>query len=1380
MKPASPSRVRAFLHGCGGWVRAFMDGLTARKQAQDALQERMKELSCLHDVVRMTEDVHCDLDAMLEGVAQRLPAALRFPELATGWIVLRGKRYGPPAEGEQISASFGDDPAQPALLGVTYFSRLPAHAGNPFLPEEQSLLHVLAQRLRSIMERRDSEQALNLAQRALRTARLSGQLVIHATNEATLMQDICRLAVQEGGYMTAWVGRAEHDAARTVMPVASFGFGDNYLDTARITWADTDYGRGTTGTAIRECRTVVTSDILNQPNMAPWRRAAVQGGYGSAIAMPLLVEGDQCYGALCLYAREPRAFSAFEVELLEEMANDLSFGIRTLRTRTALNARNAELRKLSLIVEQSPHAVIVTDLQANIEYVNDALVRRSGLQREQVMGRNARLFKSGKTPPATYQDMWATLRNARTWNGEFISRSRNGEDLVEAVVVVPLVQEDGAITHYVAIKEDITRRKRMANELAQHREHLEELVGERTEALAQKQEELRLLLESTSEGIFGFDAQSRITFANSAAVRLLNYDNAAELVGKPSHSTIHHSHADGSHYPESECVMGLAMQANEVRHCDTEVFWRKDGSQFPVAYAAAPLVRHGAVVGAVVTFQDITERKRTQAALLEAKTAAENATRSKSDFLANMSHEIRTPMNAIIGMSYLALQTSLDKRQQNYLEKIHRSGESLLGLINDILDFSKIEAGKMRMEVTDFQLEDVMDHLTNLIGMKVEDKGLELLYALDPDVPTALVGDPLRLGQVLINLGNNAVKFTERGEVVVGIGKVANHADGVELHFWVRDTGIGMTPEQRSKLFQSFSQADSSTTRKYGGTGLGLAISKTLVELMGGRIWVESEPGQGSTFHFHARFGVQPEDKVPRMFVADELQCVRMLVVDDNASAREILSAMARSFGLSVDTAADGHEALQRIAAADAGNTPYELVLLDWKMPDMDGVETLRQLRTTTLRRLPQVIMLTAFGREEALATAAERGVGIRTLLTKPVAPSTLLEAIGEVLDKDSGVVTRQDVRADARAEATGQLRGARLLLVEDNEMNQELALELLASAGMEAVLATNGQEALDVLARDPDFDGVLMDIQMPVMDGYTATRAIRSNPAFKDLPIIALTANAMAGEKEKLLEAGLWDHIAKPLNVSAMFATLARWIQPRARSRAAAPAASAAAAPSAAALAAPAPLAHPAADWLNALQAAGVDTRAGLATALNDPALYRRLLVRFRDGQRHFAQTLAEAQTPASVQSDPGAAVRCAHTLRGTAATIGAARLRHAAGLLEQALKEQAHAAQVDTLVRGVLSELQPVLDAVATLDQPNLPTNPATAASTATAEELAQLRDRLLSLLEHGDAEALALSEQHEATLRAAYRAQWPRIAACLRDWDFEGAREELLRTL
>ncbi len=1339
-------------------VLAFRDSIVSRRQAQFDLGERIKELSCLYDVMQVTEDLGRDLDDMLSTVAQRLPAAMRYPGAAQGWIEYRGKRHGPIAEGLHLSVSFGDPQGEAGRLGVTYQGPLPADAGEPFLPEERALLDTLGLRLTAVLHRRRVEASLTQTDRALRTARQCGQLLIHAQQEDQLMQDICRLAVEVGGYRMAWVGIAQDDEARSVLPVASHGFNDNYLETANISWGNGPQGHGTTGTAIRECRTVVTRDILTNPALLPWRDAAVQRGYAAAIALPLLVAGERCLGALCLHAAEADAFSDAEVELLKKMANDLSFGISTLRTRAALDANYAEVRKLSLVVEQSPNAIFVTNLNARIEYVNDAFVRMTGFARDEVLGRNPSMLKSGKTPATTYESLWATLLRGEVWSGEFINQTRQGEELIESAIIVPLATKDGTVTHYVAIKENITERKRMADELALHREHLEELVVERTEALARKEDELRLLLESTSDGIFGLDADSRITFANTAAVRLLGYERAEELVGRLSHATMHHSHADGSPYPEHECTMRRAMLTQSVVHCDTEVFWCKDGRSFPTSYAAAPLVRQGKVVGTVVAFQDITERKLVEAALVEAKAAAETATRSKSEFLANMSHEIRTPMNAIIGMSYLALQTELNAKQRNYIEKINRSGANLLGIINDILDFSKIEAGKMRMEVTDFHLEDVMDNLANLIGMKTQEKGLELLFYTAPDVPNALVGDPLRLGQVLINLGNNAVKFTENGEVVVGIDKVADHPDGVELHFWVRDTGIGMTPEQCGKMFQSFSQADASTTRRYGGSGLGLAISKNLVEMMGGHIWVESVQGVGSTFHFHARFGLQEDPQIRRMFSAEELHGLRLLVVDDNASARDILSGMAQSFGLDADVADSGPTALRMVGEADAQGQAYGLVLLDWRMPDMDGIRTLQTLMRTPLQRRPQVIMLTAHGRDDAEASARSQGIDLPPVLTKPVTPSTLLEAIGEVLGTDTSIVTRQEMRADEHQDAIAKVQGARVLLVEDNEMNQELAIELLEKAGVSVVLAQHGQQALDILASDPAFDGVLMDCQMPVMDGYTATRLIRAEARFKDMPIIAMTANAMAGDKDKVLEAGMSDHIAKPLNVGVMFATLAKWVRPRvARGEAAKSSI---------------PTAAPGTEvprLLDRLELPGIDQRAGLATSGGDPNLYRRMLLKFHSSQANFVVHFREAYA----SGDRTAAQRCAHSLRGTAGTIGAFELQAAAARLEQACEHGAPDLDIQGHLQAVLDTLAPVMAGLQALTTPATgPTTVQTETAPVDTAQLANVRSQLQALLERGDPEAIDLHAQAAELLQTAYPTAWKALAERIDNWDFEAA--------
>jgi signal transduction histidine kinase/DNA-binding response OmpR family regulator len=617
--------------------------------------------------------------------------------------------------------------------------------------------------------------------------------------------------------------------------------------------------------------------------------------------------------------------------------------------------------------------------------------------------------------------------------------------------------------------------------------------------------------------------------------------------------------------------------------------------------------------------------------LEEARERAEEATRSKSMFLANMSHEIRTPMNAIIGLAHLALKTGLDRKQHDYLSKIMTAASSLLGLINDILDFSKIEAGKLTVERVPFSLDEVLTNVTTVIGQKAHDKGLELLIHTDPAAPHALIGDPLRLGQVLTNLINNAVKFTEKGQITVSIRPTERMGDRVQLAFAVSDTGIGMTPDQCARLFQAFTQADGSTTRKYGGSGLGLTITRRLIELMDGRIWVESQPGVGSTFHCSAWFGLGAAPQAQP--VPEMLAGLRALVVDDNAAAREILSEALESRRLRVEAVSSGQEALERLSQADAAD-PIRLVLMDWRMPGMDGVSACRAIRTTLeLRHPPKVVMVTAFGVDDVREQA--EAVGVDGFLVKPVNRTLLADTLSELFRPQAQAPVLRTHREAA------DLGGVRVLLAEDNEINQQIAIELLQSAGAVVTVAVNGAEAVRAICEGPVpplIDLVLMDVQMPVMDGHEATRRIRADLRFESLPIIAMTAHAMVEERERCLAEGMNDHVTKPVDPEALLRTVRRW--------------------------AGAPKPTPAGESPS-VDAELVDVTGALYRLGNNRPLFFRLARQFLDscaaGDREIAAALAAGE-------EEKAELRT-HTLKGVAGNIGATALYHQAEILEQAI---------------------------------------------------------------------------------------------------------------
>jgi len=1020
-----------------------------------------------------------------------------------------------------------------------------------------------------------------------------------------------------------------------------------------------------------------------------------------------------------------------------------------------------ELRKLSQAVEQSPASVVITDLKGTIEYVNSKFCEVTGYTVEEAIGQNPRILNSGNTPPKVYREMWQTIKAGYEWRGEFQNKKKSGELYWESATISALKSADGSIAYYLAVKEDVTERKQME------------------ESLREKEARFRGYFEYSQVGMAVTSPTKGWVEANDQLQRMLGYtlDELREMTW-----------AELTHPAdlEADAKQFERMLAGEIDNYTLDKrFNRKDGEIVYTNLTVACIrAKTGDVHNILASFQDITERKKmdddlherikdldeAQSAMLnmmedldEEKARAEEATRAKSDFLANMSHEIRTPMNAVIGMAHLALKTELTPKQQDYLSKIQSSANSLLGIINDILDFSKIEAGKLDMEAVEFDLAETLDNVANVITVKAQEKeDLEVLFNLDSQVPNFLVGDSLRLNQILVNLGNNAIKFTEHGEIVVTTKISERSDDKVTLQFSVRDTGIGMTEQQQAKLFQAFSQADTSTTRKYGGTGLGLTISKRLVNMMGGEIWIESASGHGTTFHFTADFGLGKETVKKRFEPSPDLRGMKVLVVDDNATSREILQDILESFSFEVDLAASGKEALEEIESAD-DDKPFELVIMDWKMPGMDGIEASRRIKShQQLTKRPAIILVTAYGREEVMRQADE--IGLDGFLLKPVNSSVMFDAIMQALGKEIQDVFRVGRKNEPSAGDFNAIAGARVLLVEDNEINQQVAQEILQGAGLVVTVANNGQEGVEAAMQNP-YDVILMDIQMPVMDGYTATRKIRewevgsgkpevgsgnaevgigkseggkkaqSSKQKSDhrgqktedrrqrkeverlgrwegekkseiqdpedgiqastevnqypipntqypIPIIAMTAHAMAGDEQKSLQAGMNGHVTKPIDPKQLFAALQKWIEPLAKRTGVAEPAG---------LDAPAEPEHKGPDEETLPEfLAGFDLSAGLARLMGNKRLYRKLLVDFGS---NYTEAGREIRAALDV-NDFDQAHSLVHNLKGLAGNLEAQDLQAATVAMEKLVKGQTAETSSDKELNQKFAELEQALE--------------------------------------------------------------------------------------
>lgn len=940
---------------------------------------------------------------------------------------------------------------------------------------------------------------------------------------------------------------------------------------------------------------------------------------------------------------------------------------------------------------------------------------------------------------AVDQKVFDTGRTQRST--EWMEYPKGVKSLLDTIKY-PLRDEKGRVVAVVGLTRDITQLKKYEEELVRLTVDLEARVKERTEELEKNEQILRLTLSSAGAGYWQYNIVSDY----------FSWDERlSEIYGLPK----------GKLEGNIDSWLGQVYRDDllDVKRTYVQQLDNKDNDRLHMAYrirSGEGDIRYIRVSGYIernefgkaiysygLTFDD-TDRTLGEIEITKQREIAEKANNAKSNFLAVMSHEIRTPMNAIIGMSNLALNTELDLRQRNYIEKVSVSAESLLTIINDILDFSKIESGSLELENIEFNFTELLERLANVVGIRAQSKGLEFVFDVSSDVPLMLIGDPTRLSQVLINLGGNAVKFTEQGEITlrVSVSRLTPHK--IILHFEIKDTGIGISEENLDKLFEEFTQADSSVTRQYGGTGLGLSISKKLIQAMGGDISVESVEGEGTVFDFNIELSVGKRTAENDRALPEDIVNKKVLVVDDNESARLALKNMVESFGFRVVTKASGEEGIQELERADSDGDSYSLVLMDWHMPEMDGVETTKKLQSDQdIHNPPVVIMVTGDNIQEL--DQVSKDIALKGALVKPVNRSMLLDSTLRALGKE-GFLPKAKVPQINRLskEFKDLLSGVRVLLVEDNEINQELAVELLSSVKIDVKVASNGQEALDLLFEEA-FDAVLMDVHMPVMDGVTATRKLRLIESFKTLPIIAMTANALVGDREKYLSAGMDDYLTKPINFHELMTKLTHWtvgeeaetdIQED----------SVAAAVEVPKIAPTFKNVSEPKNEGNALDLEGIDFVAGLEICNQSLELYKKLLRMFIRNEG-FVDNFTTAIQNGELEE----ATRFAHSLKGVSGNIAAKGVQMAASLLEASCKENDMVGVFDNLEKVKL-ELDPIIKRLHELSENGVLDDPEQMEQAQEKIESKQAVDfdlkgtlsQLKSLLEDADTDASDLIKQ------------------------------------
>lgn len=945
---------------------------------------------------------------------------------------------------------------------------------------------------------------------------------------------------------------------------------------------------------------------------------------------------------------------------------------------------NEQLRLYSSVIEQSPLSIVITDEQGNIKYVNPYFTEVTGYTLDEVIGKHTRILKSNKNQPDTYKTLWKNITRGEKWIGEFTNIDKNGNEFYERAVISPIIGEDGETAYYVSIKENITEALLLKNTLDDQSRFISQLI------------------DVIPSSIFYVDKEDIFLGANSEFTRVYQTDTNL-------HHGLNLKDTPWMDAPKYQRFTEMRQESVKTgKPTIRQIVSNLNGKETAMLYCVnAYYTSNGDIGGYIGILTDISELKEKEIELQNAFIQANAATEAKSLFLANMSHEIRTPMNAVIGMSYLALQTQLTDKQRDYLSKINNAATSLLRIVNDILDFSKIEAGKLKMENLEFNLDEVLSKSIELLIPKAREKNLEVIYHLPCNLPAQIIGDPLRLGQIITNLMSNAIKFTHTGEIRIDVTQEDQKEKKVCLKFRVSDTGIGISKENQEKLFEAFTQSDNTITRQYGGTGLGLTISKTLAEMMNGRLWLESEENVGSTFSFTAWFDIGETLSPKKCITLQDIKKIKTLVVDDNPMAGEIMKEYMENMGASVELAASGRQAIELIQK-NGFESPYQLLLIDWNMPDLDGMETVKCINALSeIKIKPLVILVTAYDLEEMKKSA--QNLGIAAFLTKPISQSSLYDTIVNIFAKDLSISQKESLPYE-----TTLLHGVNILLVEDNEVNQQIACELLQNQGCKVAISNNGLQAVQRFkSRTETYDLIFMDIQMPEMDGFEATKKIREIDA--EIPIIAMTARNMYDEKEKCYQVGMNDHIAKPIDPELLMEMVSKWAKNTSNLNDYSKISSDKSAESI---------------KKSFPRIYGIDTKKGIHRLSGNMELYEKLLYKFATEQIEIVEKIKNnLEDYELLQSQ-------AHLLKGVAGNIGATQVYQLSGQLERMAELKSPLSELKAIAEDVVQEFHKVSTEIVLMVTNNEQTISNEAVNN---ENINAMIVKLVDMLKKGDVEGI-----------------------------------------